>query len=68
MEIQDIKIGDNVTLVDRPCSGYVIKILPLEKERWGFRSQKILVKWEAYSGAFPPTKYQRLRDIKKIQS
>lgn len=66
MELKDIKIGDNVTLIDRPCSGYVTKILPLEEERWGFRSQKILVEWEAYSGAFPPNEYQRLRHIKLI--
>lgn len=63
---QDIKVGDNVTLIDRPASGYVTKFLPLEKERWGFRSQKVLVRWEAYSGQFPPNEYQRLRDIIKI--
>jgi len=64
---QDIKVGDNVTLRDSPASGYVTKILPLEKEKWGFRSQKILVEWQAYSGPFPPREYQRVRDIIKIK-
>jgi hypothetical protein len=65
METEEIKVGDNVTLRDRPASGYVKEFLPLEEERWGFRSQKVIVEWEAYSGPFPPGEYQRLRDLIK---
>ncbi len=66
METREIKVGDEVTLIGRPAFGRVIKILPLEKEAWGFRSQKYLVRWEAYSGWPEPNEYQSIKDIKLI--
>lgn len=65
-ENSDIKEGDDITLKDRPCAGTVERFLPLKKERWGFRSQKVIVNWIAYSGQFPPNPYQRLSDLIKV--